>query len=260
MRMTMQYYRANTVMHRMDALTKFLWIILLGVLGFTISDPLMLAALVLALVFVTFGLGRLPAGMVLRMGFYFFPLSLAAGFFQMVIRSHGTTVLAHLGPLAVTSGGLQFGAVFGLRIMLIAFASLIFVWTTDPRDLIVSIIYLRVPYRIAYAVFVALRFVPLLENEAAVIREAQSVRGVEQVHGRIESLKRYVLPLLLSAIRKSENTAVAMDSRAFGAFPTRTYIKEFRWTASGIIFLMTFAAAGAILIYAAALRGNLYER
>lgn len=260
MRMTMQYYRADTLMHRMDALTKFLWIILLGILGFTISDPLMLAILVLALIFVTFVLGRLPAPMVLRMGFYFVPLSLAAGFFQMVIRSHGTAVLAHLGPLTVTSGGVQFGMVFGLRITLIAFASLIFVWTTDPRDLIVSIIYLRVPYRIAYAVFVALRFVPLLENEAAVIREAQSVRGVEQVHGRIESLKRYVLPLLLSGIRKSENTAVAMDSRAFGAFKTRTYIKEFHWTLSGALFLIIFAAIGVALIYVAGLRGNLYAR
>ena len=260
MRMTMQYYRADSFMHRMDALAKFLWIVLLGVLGFTISDPLMLAIIVLALVFVTFGLGRLPPRMVLRMGVYFIPLSLAAGFFQMVIRSRGTAVLAHLGPLAVTAGGLQFGTVFGLRILLIAFASLIFVWTTDPRDLIVSIIYLRVPYRIAYAVFVALRFVPLLENEAAVIREAQSVRGVEQVHGRLESLKRYVLPLLLSGIRKSENTAVAMDSRAFGAFPTRTYVKEFRWTVSGILFLIVFAAIGALLVYAAARRGNLYAR
>src|SRR5690349_11336192 len=116
MRMTMQYYRADTIMHRMDALTKFLWIVLLGVLGFT-----------------TFALGRLPPRMVLRMGVYFVPLSLAAGFFQMVIRSRGAAAIAHLGPLAITSGGVQFGMVFGLRILLIAFASLIFVWTTDPR-------------------------------------------------------------------------------------------------------------------------------
>lgn len=256
----MQYYRTASIMHRMDALTKFLWIILLGVLGFTISDPLMLGILVAMLVFVTFVLGRLPLGMVLRMGVYFIPLSLAAGFFQMLIRSRGAGVLAHLGPLAITAAGVQFGMVFGLRILLIAFASLIFVWTTDPRDLIVSVIYLRVPYRIAYAVFVALRFVPLLENEAAVIREAQSVRGVEQVHGRIESMKRYVLPLLLTGIRKSENTAVAMDSRGFGAFATRTYIKEFHWTLSGLVFLVIFAAIGALLIYLAAVRGNLYAR
>lgn len=260
MRMTMQYYRADSLMHRIDALTKFLWIILLGVLGFTISDPLMLAVLVATLVFVTFALGRLPFGMVLRMGFYFIPLSLAAGFFQMLIRSRGSDVLTHIGPLVITGAGVQFGMVFGLRIMLIAFASLIFVWTTDPRDLIVSIIYLRVPYRIAYAVFVALRFVPLLENEAAVIREAQSVRGVEQVHGRVESMKRYVLPLLLSGIRKSENTAIAMDSRGFGAFTTRTYIKEFHWTISGLLFLAVFAGIGALMIYLAALRGNLYAR
>ena len=260
MRMTMQYYRADSLMHRMDPLTKFLWIILLGVLGFTISDPALLAVLVASLVFVTFVLGRLPFGMVLRMGFYFFPLSLAAGIFQMLIRSHGADVLFHLGPLAVTGGGVRFGMVFGMRILLIAFASLIFVWTTDPRDLIVAIIYLRVPYRIAYAVFVALRFVPLLENEAAVIREAQSVRGVEQVSGRIEAMKRYVLPLLLSGIRKSENTAVAMDSRGFGAYPTRTYIKDFRWTLSGFVFLVSFAVIGGCLVYLAALNRNLYER
>ena len=91
-------------------------------------------------------------------------------------------------------------------------------------------------------------------------RDAGEDRGVEQVHGRIESLKRYVLPLLLSGIRKSENTAVAMDSRAFGAFTTRTYIKEFHWTLSGLVFLAIFAVIGAGLIYAAAQRGNLYAR
>ena len=58
MRMTMQYYRANSFMHGMDALTKFLWIILLGVLGFTVSDPLLLGLLVLTLVFIQFTLFR----------------------------------------------------------------------------------------------------------------------------------------------------------------------------------------------------------
>jgi energy-coupling factor transporter transmembrane protein EcfT len=51
-----------------------------------------------------------------------------------------------------------------------------------------------------------------------------------------------------------------MDSRGFGAYPTRSYIKEFRWTVSGFIFLLSFALVGGFLIYLAAMRGNLYER
>lgn len=260
MRMSLQFFPADSVMHRMDALSKFGWILALGVFGCVISYPLALAILVVLVHVAAFGLGKVPLQLYLKSAPVFFLLGICTGFFQMLIRSHGADQLVSLGPFGITVSGLSFGATFGLRVTLVAFASLVFIWTTDPRDLIISLIYLKAPYRIAFGVFVALRFVPVLENEASVIREAQAVRGVKEVSGRIEAAKRYVLPLLTSGIRRAELMAIAMDSRAFGAFPYRTYMKAFRWTASGLAFLAAFVGVGIALIWYAAQLGGLFER
>ena len=260
MRMSLQFFPSQSVMHRMDPLSKLAWICALGVFGFVISAPAMLAVLVVAIHLVAFLLGRVSFRRYVRAAPYLYVLGAATGFFQVLVRSRGPDVLVQLGPVALTEAGVLFGLTYALRITLISFASLVFIWTTDPRDLIVGLIYLKVPYRIAYAVFVALRFVPLIENEAAVIREAQAVRGVREVTGKLEALKRYVVPLLVAGVRRSEATAVAMDSRAFGAFPRRTFIKNFAWTTSGIAFFCAFLVLGVALTVAAAQLGQLYER
>jgi energy-coupling factor transport system permease protein len=244
----------------MDALSKFAWILLLGVFGYVISYPLALAVLVVLVHVVAFGVARVPWPRYARAAPYFFLLGICTGFFQVLIRSRGGDVIADVGPFAITTGGLSFGATFGLRVTLIAFASLVFIWTTDPRDLVIALIYLRTPYRIAYGVFVALRFVPLIENEAMVIREAQAVRGVREVSSKLEAAKRYVMPLLVSGIRRAEHMAIAMDSRAFGAFPRRTFVHDFGWTRSGLVLVATFVAVGALLVWYSALLGGLFER
>lgn len=260
MRMSLQYFPSASVMHRMDALSKFGWIIVLGVFGYVISYPLSLAVLVVLVHVVAFGVARVPWARYARAAPYFFLLGICTGFFQVLIRSRGTDVIAALGPFEITTGGLSFGTTFGLRITLIAFASLVFIWTTDPRDLVIALIYLRAPYRIAYGVFVALRFVPVLENEAMVIHEAQAVRGVREVSGKLETAKRYVMPLLLSGIRRAEHMAIAMDSRAFGAYPIRTFVHGFRWTRTGLILVAGFVAVGALLVWYSSQVGGLYER
>jgi len=93
-----------------------------------------------------------------------------------------------------------------------------------------------------------------------VIREAQAVRGVQEVTSKVEAAKRYVMPLLVSGIRRAEHMAIAMDSRAFGAFPQRTYMNDFRWTASGLAFLFSYLVIGGILIWYSSQAGGLYER
>lgn len=249
MPLTLQYVRASTPMHRMDALSKFLWIVLLGILGFIVGDPLFLGILIALLVLVTFSMAHVPLRVVRASVTWLILLAVLAGAFQTLLWRSDPHVLFAVGPYRLTGAGLRVGLLITFRITLIAYASLIFVWTTDPRAIIMALIYMRIPYRIAYSVFVALRFVPLLENEASVIREAQLVRGVEQVAGRVEALKRYALPLLLAGIRKSENTAVAMDSRAFGAFEQRTYLHRFEWSRSGVIFLIVFTVIGALAVW-----------
>jgi energy-coupling factor transporter transmembrane protein EcfT len=52
----------------------------------------------------------------------------------------------------------------------------------------------------------------------------------------------------VNGLRKAENTALAIESRGFGAYPDRTYVKDFRWSFLGILLVLVFLALGAILM------------
>jgi energy-coupling factor transport system permease protein len=54
--------------------------------------------------------------------------------------------------------------------------------------------------------------------------------------------------VIVNGLRKAENTALAIESRGFGAYPDRTYIKRFRWTKTGIFLIILFIAFAAWLI------------
>lgn len=116
------------------------------------------------------------------------------------------------------------------RMLLFAYTSLVFVETTDAVDLVLSLIYKwKVPYRIGYAFLVAYRFVPTFGEELSRIRIAHEARGVESGNTVIKSMintPKYLIPLLINAIRKGERVAVAMDARAFGVYDDRTYYKQ----------------------------------
>lgn len=258
--MLLQYQPGNSVLHRMDAITKMLWIVILGIFGFIISAPELVAILVAAVIITGLVLGRIGVARFVKGATFFWVLGAAAGMFQLFIRKGGETLLA-LGPLVITTQGVRFGLTFALRITLIALASLFYVWTTDPRKLVMAGIYMKVPYRIAYALFVALRFMPLVENEARVIREAQTVRGVELLEGKLKAARRYVIPLLASSLRKAQSTAIAMEARAFGALPTRTYTDVFRWSWQGGVLILAFLVLGLVLVvFALEIEGGLFQR
>ena len=125
-----------------------------------------------------------------------------------------------------------------------------FIRSADPRDLAIDLVtQLKVPYRIAYAFFIALRIVPTIEDEIKTIRAAQAVRGVARqtgIAGRIREMKRYSMPLLVGSLRKASMMVMSMEARAFGAFPSRTFVERPRVSARGIaVCALTIAAVAA---------------
>jgi energy-coupling factor transporter transmembrane protein EcfT len=72
---------------------------------------------------------------------------------------------------------------------------------------------------------------------------------VAEVQSRKERLQRYALPLLVAGIRRSEAMAVAMDCRGFGCYPTRSFIDEFAWSKSGLLFAAAWLGLAVALVY-----------
>jgi len=102
----------------------------------------------------------------------------------------------------------------------------VFFLTTSPDLLGLALEESHVPYEFSFAFTTAVRFVPVLAEEAQTIMDAQKARGLELEKGNfMKRIRNYIpvlIPLIVSAIRRSLELAEAMESRAWGATKKRT--------------------------------------
>ncbi len=172
------------------------------------------------------------------------------GFFVVQsVTLPGSTVAFHVLSWPIYAESADYALASALRIYTIVLSSVIFVRTTDPRDLAISLVtQMHAPYRIAYAFFIALRIVPMIEEEIQIIRAAQAVRGVVRkrgIAGRIGETKRYALPLLVGSLRRASMMVMSMEGRAFGAHPKRTFVEAPRMGPAGVVVCLVTVAAVA---------------
>jgi energy-coupling factor transport system permease protein len=199
-------------------------------------------------------LGRVPAATYARA---LAPLLLvAAGFvwsnalFAAAPDSAG--VLWRWGPIRVSTPGLLFGLGIALRGLAIGALSLTFILTTDPTDLVVSLIrHGRLPWRLGYSLLAGVRFLPFFAQEYEQVRLAQRVRGRIE-HGsplaRVRRHAGYVLPLLATAVRRAARVAVAMDARGFASATHRTYYRQVPLDARDAAFAIAATACALAIL------------
>ena len=121
---------------------------------------------------------------------------------------------------------IEFSLAMTLRFVVLVESFSVFFLTTSPDLLGLALEQSRVPYEFSFAFTTAVRFVPVLAEEAQTIMDAQKARGLElEKGGFMKRIRNYVpvlIPLIVSAIRRSLELAEAMESRAWGAVKKRT--------------------------------------
>ncbi len=254
------YWATASPLHRLNPSMKLLAMAVVA-LGATFTyDPFIPSLLALGLWLTAWRLGRLPFRQMVRWTLPLLlvplPLMVFTALYTDLSRYPQPRILWQWGPWQVAVEGLWVALALGLRVVTFMAASLLFVTTTDPTDFAVSLAQnLKVPYRFAYGLLIALRFLPLMRREFELIQMAHRIRGVDVEPGRFRVLRRfrrYAIPLLASAIRKSERTALAMEAKAFGAFPDRTYYRQMPIRRQDVLFVAAWALYVA-LVYVLAL-------
>jgi energy-coupling factor transport system permease protein len=204
-------------------------------------DPrtkLLLTALFTALVFIIDGLIVAAVQMALFAG-----LCLAARIPLKKIFPHGkflAGVIALVVVLQVFFGqGLNTGLMIGCRVVALAILMPMLTMTTDTQLLALGITRLGVNYRAAYIITSTLNLIPLFEEEARQIIDARRLRGMRPVKGAgtaagtaLIEYPAIALPLMVKALRQAQLMALAMDTRAFGAFRTRTWLGDIKLSAA----------------------------
>lgn len=170
-------------------------------------------------------------------------------------------VLLSMGPLEITEAVWHTALSLGLRTLIFSALSLLFILTTDPVHFILSLMQqCKLPPKLAYGILAGFRFLPLFREELRIMQQAHRMRGVGKERGwgkLLRALKRYSIPLLASAIRKSERVAVAMISRGFTGEPHREFYVQWRVTKADWLFLLLMLGGVAVSYALAALFGTL---
>jgi energy-coupling factor transport system permease protein len=243
------FYETDSFLHRVNPLTKLLFVITVMVLLTVIVDPITPLAVTLLGLLALVLLGRIPLLQTIKT---LRPFAIVAfGLFwttALFYASPGRT-FAQWGPATLTVEGTAYGVAIMLRILAIFVVSLLFTLTTDPTAFLQALVQqAHISPRFGYGIIAAYRFVPLFDGELASIRAAHRIRGVPTSGGLVAQYRRLVshmVPLLAGGIRHAERVALAMDARGFGAVAQRSYFRRSVFSWRDWVFA---AGAGLVLV------------
>jgi len=140
-----------------------------------------------------------------------------------------------------------------LRFVVLVESFSVFFLTTSPDHLGLALEQSKVPYEFSFAFTTAVRFVPVLAEEAQTIMDAQKARGWELEKGNfLKRIRNYVpvlIPLIVSAIRRSLELAEAMESRAWGATKKRTNLYALKLHRGDFALLALTVGLLALTVY-----------
>jgi len=239
-----RFRRVSSVIHRLDPRVKFFYVCILFVMAIMFSEllPLILLFFVpLPFVFVA-GVQREWIRSMRGALFLAVIIFLSNFLFTYFYRQY---------PKAPSASLIEYSFAMTLRFIVLVESFSIFFLTTSPDHLGLALEQSHVPYEFCFAFTTAVRFVPVLADEAQTIMDAQKARGLELERGNfIKRVRNYIpilIPLIVSAIRRSLELAEAMESRAWGASEKRTnlYVLEMRRAdyslALGSVLMLIFA-------------------
>ncbi|HHU49311.1 MAG: energy-coupling factor transporter transmembrane component T family protein [Caldicoprobacterales bacterium] len=230
-----QYYPSDSPIHRLDPRTKlvitFLFIITIFFVRYYSGYIFVLAFMAL-----TVALSRIPIRYILK-GLRPLIFIILLTFFINVFFTPGETLLFSFWFLRVTEEGLRQGLFMGLRLIFLVTGTSLLTLTTSPIALTDGIELLLKPLRLirfpshelAMMMTIALRFIPTLLEETDKIMKAQMARGADFESGnliqRAKSLVPLLVPLFISAFRRADELAMAMEARCYRGGDNRTRMK-----------------------------------
>ena len=232
-----QYFPGDSFLHRMDARVKILLllILLIEVFVFT-SAPVYL--LMTGITFLLIMTSKVPLRMVLRS---LKPLWWIILFtFVLHLFSHPGREIYRIWQFVITQEGVEQGALISVRLMLLIVLSTLLTFTTSPLKLTDALESLLSPFKrlglpaheLAMMMTIALRFIPTLISETDKIMKAQQSRGADFVTGsimsRLKNMVPILVPLFLSAFRRADDLALAMEARCYRGGEGRTRMKEMK--------------------------------
>lgn len=242
-------------------------------------DPRAKLIFVFAFIFVVFVANNIPAYIALvvftffivfvsRIRLYFLINGLKPVLILMIFTfllhvffTKGGDLLVEIGIVKIYEEGLKQGIFISIRFLVLVFVTSILTLTTSPisitdglETLLNPLKRIKVPvHELALMMSIALRFIPTLMDETDKIMKAQMARGSDVTSGpikeRIKAVVPLLIPLFVSAFKRAEDLATAMEVRGYRGGEGRTRYRQLKWTGRDTIAMVVCVVLAAILIY-----------
>ncbi len=244
-----QYFPIDSPLHKLDPRTKILALIAFIVLIFVISSPLAYASAVVFTVFLM-AISKVPVKMYLKSIKPLWFIVLFTAILNMFLTS-GTYILKW-GNIGITEEGVVLAVKMALRLVMLLCSSAVLTYTTSPIELTDGMEKLLYPFakmglpahELAMMMSIAIRFIPTLIEETEKIMKAQQARGASFDTGslfeRAKSLIPMLVPLFISAFRRADDLAVAMESRCYRGGKGRTRMKQICFKRIDLLAMIVF--------------------
>ena len=252
-----QYYPVESVVHRLDPRTK-LFGTLIYIISLFFADNLLCYAVATVFLAMAVRTSRVPFKFIVRGLKAIVFLLLISISFNLFLTSG--RVIFQIGFLKVTHEGLRLAVFMGLRLMYLVIGSSVMTLTTTPNQLtdglersLGCLNRLHVPvHEISMMMSIALRFIPILIEETDKIMNAQKARGAQLDTGKmtdwVKALVPVLIPLFISAFRRADELAMAMECRCYRGGTGRTRLKVLRCEKQDYIDLAVCIACFAVIL------------
>ena len=231
----LSYEEKNTWIHKLSGVTKLVFFIIWSMTSMISYDTWVLVVMLVCSL-VIFKMSKTKwqqVGTVFKFIMLFLSVNLLAIFFfspGQGTEVYGTeTPLFHLfGPYTVTAEQLFYEFNVMLKYLTVIPAGLMFIVTTNPSEFAASLNRVGVSYNIDYAVAIALRYIPDVQDDFVQIKHAQEARGIEMsskasLVDRIKNLAAIIFPLIFSSMGRIDVVSNAMELRGFGKNKQRSW-------------------------------------
>ncbi|MDF2613895.1 MAG: hypothetical protein K0S71_1681 [Clostridia bacterium] len=232
------YLKQESLIHNLTGATKLICLILCSLITMLTYDTRVLIGMLIFSVIV-FRLSKIrfsDIAFVLYFILFFLLLNnitifIFSPYEGVKIYGTRTELFQIAGPYTVTLEQLFYHLNITLKYLAVIPMALLFMVTTNPSEFAASLNKIGVSYRIAYAVAIALRYIPDVQRDYHDISFAQQARGIdmskkEKLSKRIKNITAILMPLIFSSLQRIETISCAMELRAFGNHKKRTWYRE----------------------------------
>ena len=254
-----QHFPGNSLVHRFDPRLKLVLTVAYIVLLFAASNPLGLTLSILFLG-VMYKVAKIPVKMIGKSLKPILPIVLFTAVLNLFFVSGEGDPLVHFWFLTIYAEGVRYAVLMAVRVMALIAGTSLLTYTTSPIVLTDAIEQLLKPlgklhfpvHELAMMMSIALRFIPTLIEETDKIMNAQKARGAQLDTGkmtdRVKALVPVLIPLFISALRRADELAMAMECRCYRGGTGRTRLKVLRCEKQDYIDLAVCIACFAVIL------------